>query len=468
MRTLTARVRACAAGGLLAYARLAALAILFLASPSLAAERPNIVFMMADDLGWGDVAFHGGPAPTPHLDRMAREGVELTQHYVAPVCSPTRSALLSGRYWSRFGVTAPQAERAYNWDTITLARALQSVGYQTALTGKWHLGSLPEWGPRKFGFDHSYGSLGGGVGPWVHRYKVGPYSHTWHRDDVLLEEPGHVTDLITSDAIGWLNSRGKEPFFLYVPFTAVHLPIKEPQEWLDRVPAAITGEVPRQYAACIMHLDDAVGRILAALDAAGQRDSTLVVFTSDNGGNQSENNDTKYPDDVYPSGKLPGRNLPLRGQKGQLYEGGIRVPTVVQWPGHLPAAKRDSPVHIADWMPTFCALAGYQPDHDLRWDGQNIWPVLQGEQPVAPRTLYWAGTGFRTRAVREGNWKLIVQGDGPEAKAELFDLATDPGEAQDLATVHPDRVQQLRQRLAEVSAADRDAQVRSSQRRGSE
>lgn len=432
--------------------------------PVTAADRPNIVFMMADDLGWGDVAFHGGPAPTPHLDRMARDGVELTQHYVAPVCSPTRSALLSGRYWSRFGVASPQAERAYPWDTITLARALKSAGYDTALTGKWHLGSLPEWGPLKFGFDHSYGSLGGGVGPWDHHYKKGPYTNTWHRDDVLLEEPGHVTDLITDDAIRWIKSRGEQPFFLYVPFTAVHLPIKEPQEWLDRVPPAITGAVPRQYAACIMHLDDAVGRLLATLDAVGKRDSTLVVFTSDNGGSRAENNDRAYPADDYPSGKLTGRNTPWRGQKGDLYEGGIRVPTIVQWPGRLTAGQRDAPVHVADWMPTFCALAGYQPERDLRWDGQNIWPVLKGDSPAGPRTLYWAGTGFKTRAIREGDWKLIVQGDGPNGKAELFDLASDPGETTNLAPMQADRVQHLRQRLAEISAADRDAQVRGEQR----
>ncbi len=424
-----------------------------------AAERPNFVFFMADDLGWGDVGFHGGPAPTPHLDRLAREGVELTQHYVAPVCSPTRSALLSGRYWSRFGVVNPQNERACPWDTVTLARALQAVGYETALIGKWHLGSKPEWGPRKYGFDHSYGSLAGGVGPWNHRYKVGPYTQTWHRDDVLIEEEGHVTDLIMREAVQWLQTRGDRPFFLYVPFTAVHLPIKEPEEWLARVPPAVHGEVPRQYVACTMHLDDAVGRILAALDATGKRDSTLVVFTSDNGGSWAENNDTKYPDDVYPSGKLPGRNVPLRGQKGQLYEGGIRVPTVVSWPGRLSSGQVHAPIHIADWMPTLCALAGYQPDHDLRWDGQNVWPVLTGG--AAPsRTLYWAGPGFRARAVREGDWKLIVQGEGEAAHVELFQLASDPGETHDLSAAHSEQVQYLLRRLADVSARDRDAQVR--------
>jgi arylsulfatase A-like enzyme len=421
-----------------------------------AAEPPNIVFMMADDLGWADVGFHGGSAPTPNLDRLAREGVELTQHYVAPVCSPTRAALLSGRYWSRFGVTSPQNERAYPWDTVTLAKAMKSAGYDTALTGKWHLGSKPEWGPRKYGFDHSYGSLAGGVGPWNHRYKSGPYTQTWHRNDELTSEEGHVTDLIAGEAVHWIESRGENPFFLYVPFTAVHLPIKEPQKYLDRVPAEIQAEVPAQYAACVIHLDDAVGRIVDALERTGKRKHTLVVFTSDNGGSWAENNDTKYPEDVYPQGKLPGNNEPLRGQKGQLYEGGIRVPTVVNWPGRLAPGKRNTPLHIADWMPTFCSLAGYQQNEDLAWDGSDIWPVIAAEGEIEPRTLYWTAPGFRARAVRRGDWKLIVS-RGPPEKVELFNLAEDPSEEREASAEHPEKVAELQKELQRVSASDRDA-----------
>jgi hypothetical protein len=213
------------------------------------AARPNIVFILADDLGWGDVAFHGGNAPTPHLDRLAREGLELGQHYVAPVCSPTRTGLMTGRCWSRFGVVNPQSERALPWDTVTLPRVMKSAGYDTCLTGKWHLGSLPEQGPNHFGFDHSYGSLGGGVTPYSHKYKKGRFTDTWHRNEKLIEETGYVTDLIANEAVRWIESRGAAPFFLYVPFTAVHLPIKEPDEWVARVPAAIKGDVARHYAA---------------------------------------------------------------------------------------------------------------------------------------------------------------------------------------------------------------------------
>jgi arylsulfatase A-like enzyme len=418
--------------------------------------RPNIVFILADDLGWADVAFHGGNAPTPNLDRLASQGVELTQHYVAPVCSPTRAGLLTGRCWSRFGVLSPQNNRALPWDTVTLPRALKSVGYETCLTGKWHLGSKPEEGPNHFGFDHSYGSLAGGVSPWNHYYKKGPFSQTWHRNEKFIEEQGHVTDLIAKEAVEWIRGRGAAPFFLYVPFTAIHLPIKEPKEWVERVPAAITGDVPRHYAACIMHLDDAVGRIVAALDAAGKRENTLLVFTSDNGGSWVENNDLKYPDDNCPNGKLTGNNHPWRGQKGNLYEGGIHVACIANWPGTLKPGKRDAAVQIIDWMPTLTAIAGYRPERNLRWDGVDISSILTGDKPtLEPRTLYWVSP--RERAVRRGDWKLIVSSTGAK---QLFNLAEDPGEATDVAQKHPDRVAELTEQMNQAAANDNDAKVK--------
>lgn len=421
-----------------------------------AAPQPNIVFIIADDLGWADVAFHGGSAPTPHLDKLAREGVELTRHYVAPVCSPTRTGFLTGRYWSRFGVTSPQNERALPWDTVTLPRALKAAGYETALAGKWHLGSLPEWGPNHYGFDHSYGSLAGGVGPYNHFYKQGPFSVTWHRNEKLLTEEGHVTDLITAEAVEWIGGRGDNPFFLYVPYTAVHLPVKEPEPWLDKVPADITDEVARHYAACVMHLDDSVGRIVEALEKAGKKENTLLIFTSDNGGSTSENNDTKYPADAYPQGSLPGNNLPLRGKKGDLYEGGIRVPTVASWPGVLKAGKFEQPAHVSDWMPTFCALAGFQPETDLKWDGVNLWPALSGKEALAPRVLYWTAPGFRSSAVLQDGWKLIAGRD----KVELFHLAEDPEEKTDLAARLPGKVAALRAVLEKTAERDMDAVVK--------
>lgn len=440
--------------------RVAAVIVAWAAS-GVAAAKPNIVFIIADDLGFADVAFHGGNAPTPHLDRLAREGVELTHHYVAATCSPTRAGLLTGRFWSRFGIASPENKRVLPWDTVTLPRAMKTAGYDTALMGKWHLGSKPEWGPNKFGFDHSYGSLAGGVGPYDHAYKKGEYSRTWHRNGELLAEEGHVTDLIADEAVKWIAARGDAPFFLYLPFTAVHLPLKEPQAWLEKVPATIQGDVPRHYAASVMHLDDAVGRVVAALENAGKRDNTLIVFTSDNGGSKVENNDTAYPDDQYPNGKLTGNNGPLRGGKGDLYEGGIRVAGIANWPGRLKPGKFDQPFHIVDWMPTLCAAAGFEPKKDLRWDGANAWPQLSGAKSGRfARPMYW--TTPRASAVREGDWKLIVQagrGKGPETM-ELFNVAKDPSEKTELAAKHPERVAELKRRLEAIARTDRDAMVR--------
>lgn len=433
------------------------LLLLFASCLHALAARPNFVFIIADDLGWADVAFHGGNAPTPHLDRLAKEGVQLTQHYVAPVCSPTRTGLMTGRCWSRFNVTTPQNNRALRWDTVTLPKALKSVGYDTAIAGKWHLGSKPEWGPNHFGFDHSYGSLAGGVGPWDHRYKKGEFSETWHRNEKLLTETGHVTDLITQEACAWLAQRKDAPFFLYVPFTAVHLPVKEPQGWLDKVPAGITGDVPRHYAACIMHLDDAVGKIVAALEKSGQRENTLLIFTSDNGGSWSENNGQAYPADDYPTGPLPANNQPLRDQKGSVYEGGTRVPCIASWPGKLKPGKHDPPVQITDWMPTFCALAGFKPETDLKWDGVNLWPQLaEGAKPPV-RSIYTVAPGFRSRSFRVGDLKLVLQTKNNAEKAELYDIASDPNETKNLAAEQPAKVAELQTALAVYAQADKDA-----------
>jgi arylsulfatase A-like enzyme len=438
---------------------LAAWGISFTPVPAASASRPNIVFILADDLGWADVAFHGGNAPTPNLDRLVRTGLELTQHYSAATCSPTRAGLMTGRYWSRFGLLGPDNRRALPWDTVTLPRALKSVGYETALSGKWHLGSRSGEGPNHFGFDHSYGSLAGGVGPYDHFYKVGEFSRTWHRNESLITDTGHVTDLITREAVTWIAARKDAPFFLYVPFTAVHLPLKEPQRWLDQVPASITDEVARHYAASVMHLDDSVGQIVAALEKAGKRENTLLIFTSDNGGSTAGNADQSYPPDDYPKGRLPGNNAPLRGQKGDLYEGGIRVPAVMNWPGKIKPGKHVSPMQIVDWMPALCAVAGYTPERELKWDGVNVWPRLTSAMESPPRLLYWATP--RGQAVRDGDMKLIVQASRPGTppKVELFDLGRDPGETTDLAARMPDVVAKMKQKLAAISKADGDAKV---------
>ena len=431
-----------------------------------AAPRPDVVFLLADDLGWGDVGFHGGVAATPHLDQLARDGLELGCHLVAPVCSPTRVSLLTGRWWSRFGVVDPQNERALPWETRTLPRALAEAGYATALVGKWHLGSRPGELPNRFGFDTSYGSLAGGVTSFTHRYKNGPFTHTWHRDGGLITEQGHVTDLIAAEAVRRIEALAvpaadRRPYFLYVPFTAVHLPVQEPADWLARVPAGIDGAVARHYAACIMHLDDAVGRILAALDKAGTRGRTLVVFTSDNGASSVANTGQDYPPDGSPPGPIPGCNRPFRGGKETLYEGGVRVPTVVSWPGHVRPGRVDAPVQIADWMPTLCRFAGHAADGDPSADGIDIGGLLTSHEPPPERLLYAVGPGWQSRAVRRGDWKLIVTAaaEGRPERCELFDLGADPAEAHDRAADEPAVVNRLRAAMTAAAARDNESRV---------
>ena len=409
---------------------------------------PNILIVVADDVGWADMGYHGSEIRTPNIDKLAAEGIKLEHHYVAPVCSPTRAGLMTGRYWSRFGCTSPSNARVLPYDTVTLASALRSVGYDTCITGKWHLGSKPEWAPRKFGFNHSYGSLAGGVTPYTHLYKPGPYTKTWHRNDVLIEEEGHVTDLYTREAVRYIEMQRTGPFFVYVPYTAAHTPQDEPPDLL-----AVDAHIPadrRQYAASMTHLDRGFGQILEALERTGQRSNTLILFFSDNGGCQGDDS-PNYPD-TKPTGKIFGLNNPLHGWKGQVYEGGIRTPALINWPGKLKPRALDAPLHVTDWMPTLSRLAGYKPPRDLQWDGMDIWPILTGESKGdAPRSLYCKGGNGRQVSLHRGEWKLIRFENG---KVELYRIVQDPYEQTDLAQQQPERVQEMLRLLADAQAKD--------------
>jgi arylsulfatase A-like enzyme len=438
------------------------------AAHGVGAEQPNIIFILADDLGWGDVSFHGGSAPTPVIDALAASSLELRSHYAAPVCSPTRTGLMTGRYWSRFGVVNPQNERALPWETPTIASVLKTAGYDTTLVGKWHLGSKPEQGPQKFGFDECYGSLAGGVTAWEHRYKNGPFTHTWHRNTTLITETGHVTDLITEHAVNWLRARSDAPFFLYLPYTAVHLPVEEPDDWVARVPASIQGDVNRHYAASIMHLDNSVGRILETLDELGKRKDTLIVFTSDNGGSNSENRALAYPNCEAPAGRLPGSNLPFRGQKGMVYEGGIRVPTLVHWTGKIAPRRSDDPAHVVDWMPTLASLAAASIDPEWKLDGIDLTDLLLKNISPPLRPLYVAGVGFQSAALREGEWKLVTRAGQRKQPSELYDLANDLEEKKDVASRFPEIVAHLTRLLEEIREADNDSQVANEKRNGAD
>ena len=419
------------------------------------APRPNILLMVADDLGWADVGWHGSNLKTPHLDRLAHEGVELDRHYVQPVCSPTRAALLSGRWASRFGshVLAPTNLRAFPPGTTTLATALKQCGYATYLAGKWHLGSRLEWGPQHYGFDHSYGSLAGAVDPWEHTYRKGEYMRTWHRDGKFIEEKGNVTELIVRQACEWIRGQ-REPWFVYVPFQAVHIPIDAPEEF-KRLYADVTfadeakTESFRRYGGFVSQLDGKVGELIAALDDTGQRGNTLVVFTSDNGGTTELGN--PYAGNTPPLRVRVSSNVPLRGHKGQLYEGGVRVDAFANWPGVLKPGKLSAPLHAVDWMPTLTKLAGWKPEAEPKFDGRDIWPLLTGAvAKLEPRAIYIPSAN--SAAVLFGDWKLIAAGKGP--KRELFNLSTDPFENDDVAKSHPEKVRELDAMLADLRRED--------------
>jgi arylsulfatase A-like enzyme len=430
-------------------------------------SRPNILFVLADDMGNGDVSFHGSRIRTPNIDRLARTGLELTQHYVTPVCTPTRTCLLSGRHPGRFGrhATFPSNSPIFPDGYPTLPAMLRQAGYETALFGKWHLGSDPKFAPNAFGFDYSYGSLAGGVDPYTHRYKRGQWSFTWHRNGGLISERGHVTDLIADEAVRWIEQREqKRPWFCYVPFTAVHTPIKPREDWLDQYEMTRYDDDPRRdegfkrYAAYASHMDHALGRLIEALKVTDQYHNTIVIVTSDNGAVPAHELGPNMDVSLYPGWQmetlLMGSNAPFRGCKAQLYEGGIHTPCIIRWHGVLPANQRmNHPVHMVDWMPTFAALLDVRPQADPAWDGHNIWPLLSG-QPAAPpsRPLYWNLLHQRF-AVRYADWKLIVH----EGRRELYNIAADPGEVCDRAAGEADVVNDLQRILDEQRARDNSA-----------
>jgi arylsulfatase A-like enzyme len=426
-------------------------------------SRPNILYILADDLGWADLSLHGSPIRTPHIDQLAREGVELTQHYVCPMCTPTRASLLTGRHPSRFGehATVPSNAPVFPDGFQTLATVLRDAGYDTGLFGKWHLGSAPEFGPNHFGFNTAYGSLAGGIDPYNHRYKKGEFSVTWHRNGDLVEERGHVTDLIVREAAEWIESR-EQPWFCYVPFTAVHVPVKPTQEWLSQYYPHSFDDDPlkdmsfKKYAAYTSHMDHGIGQLLEVLERTCQRENTIIVFSSDNG---AINDDPLHGTDQYPGWQEAyprlGSNAPFRGVKAQLYEGGIRTPTIVNWRGTLTSGKMGHPVQVTDWMPTFTTLAGAEPKQDPRYDGQDIWSLLTGEEdnPV-PRRLFWNFMGGRALGIRHGDWKLTACGTDGNREYELFNIVDDPYEQHELANEYPDRVKELAKMIEEERRQD--------------
>ena len=299
--------------------------------------KPNILLIVADDMGWNDIGYHSDKISTPNLDKLCAEGVELDQFYVYPTCSPTRAALLTGRYASRFRIHHPIAmssKKVLPQEVSTLPGVLKSVGYQTAISGKWHLGLSIESGPRQYGFDFTYGFLHGQIDQETHYYKNGDQS--WHRMDQFVEEEGHATDLITAEAIDFIRTkRDREmPFFLYVPYSVPHYPVQEDHQWLSKYHGVFEDSSRNLFAASITHMDHGIGQIIDILEQKDLRQQTLIIFLSDNGGQPDWAPTFEYDLRHGPYSRL-GDNFPLRGWKSQVYEGGIRVPAFINWPAAI-------------------------------------------------------------------------------------------------------------------------------------
>jgi len=412
-----------------------------------AATKPNVLILVADDMGFGDVGFQGGrDIPTPHIDSLARNGVRCTNGYVSgPYCSPTRAGLLTGRYQQRFGHefnpgdSRETGKLGLPTTETTSADRFKAAGYVTGLVGKWHLGVAPEFQPQRRGFDEYFGFLGG-----AHPYVPGKGAPIYRGTEVV-EEKAYLTDAFAREAASFVERHKSEPFFLYLAFNAVHTPMDATDERLARF-ASIQDPQRRTYAAMLSAMDEGIGKVLDALRASGQEENTLIFFFSDNGG------PTLLGTTINAS-----RNEPLRGSKRTTLEGGVHVPFVVQWKGKLPAGKAyDKPVIQLDILPTALAAAGVEAKAEWRLDGVNLLPYLAGTATGAPHeSLFWR-LGDQ-QAIRRGDWKLVrydqaVDTPGVTSRPQnmkvtpdrLYNLAEDIGEKNDLANSHPDKVEELR------------------------
>lgn len=415
-----------------------------LSTLSLAADPPHIIVMLADDLGWADVSYHGGNIATPHIDQLAERGAQLDQFYVQSVCTPTRGALMTGRYPIRLGlqssVVRPWASHGLPLDEQTLPSLLKKEGYTTAIAGKWHLGhAKAEYLPLKRGFDSQYGHYNGGLDYFTHIRDGG---HDWHRDDQANYDEGYTTDLIGQEATRIIKTHDtSKPLFLYVPFNAPHSPFQAPEDQLKRN-HHIQDTRRRTFAAMVTSMDDAIGKILGAANLHLPRDNTLIFFCSDNGGI------TRV-----------GSNGELRGQKSTIYEGGVRVPAIMAWDGAIKAgSKVTEPLHITDLYPTIARLSGSTLKQKKPLDGKDVWSTITKGKRSPHDFILLDHTPFRG-ALRMGDWKLVRNGEATaitltsigEETWELFDLKNDPFEKKDLRTQRPEIFQRLKKKLAELA-----------------
>jgi arylsulfatase A-like enzyme len=419
-------------------------------------KRPNIIFIMADDLGNADLGYRGGQVTTPNIDQLAQGGVRLESFYGQQVCTPSRAALMTGRYPMRYGlqtlVIFPSHTYGLPTDERTLPQALKEAGYNTLMTGKWHLGHADKkfW-PQNRGFDHFYGNVMGEVNYFT-RERGGVID--WQRNGTFLKEKGYYTTLIGDEAVKLIDQQdGKQPFFLYFASLAPHAPYQVTDNYMDRY-KSVEDKQRRAYSAMITALDDQVGRIIAELDKKGLRDNTIILFASDNGGATSglfasgskskEERDTEVGG-IEQGAKAPASNAPFRGGKGGLYEGGVRVPAFVNWPAKLKPHVVDAPLHMVDVMPTLLALTGAKGSPDHPFDGKDMWKTIATAAPSPNEDVLIDVEAFRG-AIRKGDWKLVKVALLP-GKTELFNLARDPSETTNVAEQNPEIVKDLEARL---------------------
>ena len=408
-----------------------------------APARPNIVLIITDDVGYGDIGSYGAPdIKTPNIDSLAKAGTRFTQFYAnGSSCTPTRAGLISGRYQQRLALERPlghattaDANVGLPANGQSLPQLLRSRGYATALIGKWHLGYLPQFSPKAHGFDSFFGFKAGFIDYYQHTDGGG--QPDLFEDDKPVTMSGYMTDLITERSVKFISDHARSPFFLEVAYNAAHWPYQDP----DRPSTAIRNsahvmpydestDTRAAYVKIMERADRGVGEILAALDRAGLSQNTLVVFTNDNGG------------------EWLSRNAPLFNRKFTLYEGGIRVPAIIRWPGHVPAGVVTTQVGITmDLSATFLAAAGVTPPADAKLEGMDLVPLIRaGVKPIS-RTLFWRVTtaGLNQRAVRDGDWKLLLEGS---ARVMLFDVSTDLGERNDMAASNTVVVRRMHQQL---------------------
>lgn len=416
---------------------IAALAGLLLPLAASAQPRmPNVVVIVGDDMGYADLGIHGcKDIPTPHLDALANSGIRFTNGYVSgPYCSPTRAGLLTGRYQTRFGHEFnPSAKDAgLSLKETTLADRMKSAGYATGMVGKWHLGNDEAQHPMKRGFDSYFGFLGG-AHPYIPTKGAAPIL----RGMQAVEEPGYLTDAFGREAVAFVEANKAKPFFLYLAFNAVHTPMQADDARLKRF-AGLADPQRQKYAAMMVAMDDAIGKVQAKLKDEKLTEHTFIAFISDNGGPTMRGTSTNS-----------SVNAPLRGSKRTTLDGGVRVPFFLSWPGKLPAGTADDrPVIQLDLLPTVLAAAGVEAKPEWKLDGVNLLPYLTGDKKSAQphEALFWRFG--QQMAIRKGDWKLVkydLAADGASGTSamKLYNLKDDIGEATDLSAKNPDKVKEL-------------------------